>query len=87
MDLNDAETDRVIDASRCGRGTEAGTATDTRRRETRALLQAGRELACDRLLVLTADTDAEQEVEWYGMRGRVRLQPIRRWLSDPPAVE
>lgn len=61
------------------------TAANTRRRETRALLQAGRELACDRLLVLTADTDAEQEVEWYGMRGRVRLQPIRRWLSDPPA--
>lgn len=50
-------------------------------------LQAGRELACDRLLVLTADTDAEQEVEWYGMRGRVRLRPIWRWLSDPPAVE
>lgn len=63
------------------------TAANTRRRETRALLQAGRELACDRLLVLTADTDAEQEVEWYGMRGRVRLRPIWRWLSDPPAVE
>lgn len=50
----------------------------------RALLQAGRELDCDRLLVLTADTDAEDEVAWYGMRGRIRRLPVWRWLSEPP---
>ena len=38
----------------------------------------------DRLLVLTADTDAEDEVAWYGMRGRIRRLPVWRWLSEPP---
>ena len=60
------------------------TEPSTRRREIRALLQAGRELDCDRLLVLTADTDAEDEVAWYGMRGRIRRLPVWRWLSEPP---
>ena len=54
----------------------------TQQREIRALLQAGRDLSCDRLLVLTADTDAEEEVEWYGARGRLRLLPVWRWLVD-----
>ena len=45
-------------------------------------MQAGRDLSCDRLLVLTADTDAEEEVEWYGVRGRIRLLPVWRWLAD-----
>ncbi len=57
------------------------TAVRTRQRELRALLQAGSELACDRLLVLTADTDTEETVEWYGKRGRIRLQPVWRWLA------
>lgn len=59
------------------------TGERTRQREFRALLQAGRDLACDRLLVLTADTDSEEEVEWYGNRGRIRLLPVWRWLHDP----
>ena len=53
----------------------------TRQREIRALLQAGAELSCDRLLVLTADADSEEEVEWFGKRGRIRLLPLWRWLS------
>lgn len=57
-----------------------------RQRELRALLQAGRDLACDRLLVLTADTDSEEEVEWYGNRGRIRLLPVWRWLHDPEST-
>lgn len=59
------------------------TGERTRQREFRALLQAGRDLACDRLLVLTADTDSEEEVEWYGNRVRIRLLPVWRWLHDP----
>ncbi len=61
------------------------TAPGTRQREIRALLQAGRDLSCDRLLVLTADTDAEEDVEWYGTQGRIRLRPVWRWLSEPLA--
>ena len=58
------------------------TGGDTRQREIRALLQAGAELSCDRLLVLTADADSEEDVEWFGKRGRIRLLPLWRWLSD-----
>ena len=58
------------------------TGGDTRQREIRALLQAGAELSCDRLLVLTADADSEEEVEWFGKRGRIRLLPLWRWLSE-----
>ena len=58
-------------------------AASTREREIRALLRAGAALSCERLLVLTADTDSEEEVEWYGRRGRIRLLPVWRWLSDP----
>ena len=61
------------------------TRANTRQREIRALLQAGADLSCDRLLVLTADTDSEDEVEWYGKRGRIRLLPLWRWLSGEGA--
>ena len=57
------------------------TGANTRQREIRALLQAGADLSCDRLLVLTADTDSEDEVEWFGKKGRIRLLPLWRWLS------
>ena len=62
------------------------TAPGTRQREIRALLQAGRDLSCDRLLVLTAGTDTEEDVEWYGMQGRIRLLPVWRWLSEELAA-
>lgn len=55
---------------------------ETRRREIRALLKAGKTLACDQLLVLTADADGEEEVEWYATRRKVRLLPLRRWLLE-----
>ena len=58
------------------------TAASPREREVRALLRAGAALSCERLLVLTADTDSEEVVEWYGRRGRIRLLPVWRWLSD-----
>ena len=55
---------------------------ETRRREIRALLKAAEALSCDQLLVLTADTDGEEEVEWYATRRKVRLLPLRRWLLE-----
>ena len=57
------------------------TAASTREREIRALPRAGDDLSCDRLLLLTADTDSEEDVEWYGRKGRIRLLPVWRWLS------
>lgn len=57
---------------------------ETRRREIRALLNAADTLSCDQLLVLTAATEAEEEVEWYAHKHKVRLLPLRRWLQAAP---
>ncbi len=56
------------------------TRPETRRREIRSLLKAGEALSCDHLLVLTADADVEEEVEWQATTQKVRLLPLRRWL-------
>ena len=61
------------------------TGANTRQREIRALLQAGSDLSCDRLQVLTADADSEEEVKWFGKRGRIRLLPLWRWLGGEGA--
>jgi predicted AAA+ superfamily ATPase len=53
----------------------------TRDREVRALLQASKALNCDDLLILTAATEGEEDVEWYGIRRRVRLLPFARWTG------
>ena len=53
----------------------------TRDREIRSLLQASKALACDNLTVLTATTEAEEQVEWYGVRRTVRLLPMWKWTS------
>ena len=63
------------------------TGADTRQREIRALLQAGADLSCDRMLMLTADADSEEEVEWFGKTGRIRLLPLWRWLSGEGGFE
>lgn len=51
----------------------------TRNREIRALVQASKALSCDNLLILTAATEGEEVVEWYGIRRRVRLLPLSKW--------
>jgi len=55
----------------------------TRDREVRSLLQASKALHCDDLLILTATTAGEEEVEWFGTRRSIRLQPLCEW-ADPP---
>jgi predicted AAA+ superfamily ATPase len=56
-------------------------AVGTRSREVRALLKASRELSCEALLILTAETEAEEHVTWHGMEGTVRLVPLWKWLA------
>jgi predicted AAA+ superfamily ATPase len=55
----------------------------TRQRETRALLKASEELSCNRLVVLTADTEDQEDVTWYGREGTVRFVPLWKWLLEP----
>jgi len=52
------------------------TDPDTRKREVRALLKAGRELKCRRLLVITDDYDAVERTKG----GTVVFIPLWKWL-------
>jgi hypothetical protein len=53
----------------------------TRRREVRALLKAGAELKCQDLAILTADTEAEEALSWFGHRGTIKFMPMFKWLA------
>jgi len=53
-----------------------------KKREIRALLHASRELNCKELIVLTEDYEAEEEVEWFGLKGKVQFMPLWRWLLE-----
>lgn len=49
-------------------------------REVRALLKAGKELKCKRLLVVTGNYEAEEEIEWFGLKGKIEFIPLWKWL-------
>ncbi len=55
----------------------------TKDREVRSLLKASKELACNDLLVLTEDYEGEEEINWFGIRKKVRFMPLWRWLLNP----
>jgi len=60
----------------------------TRNREVRALLKAGAELKCKTLLVLTSREERDEDVEWFGMTGKIKFIPMLKWLEAddaPPA--
>jgi len=54
----------------------------TRDREIRSLLRASKALSCDELLVLTAATEGEEQVEWYGTRRTIRMVPMWKWTAS-----
>ncbi len=51
-----------------------------REREVRALLKASAELKCKDLLVLTSDYEAVEDVEWFGIKGKIKFVPLWKWL-------
>lgn len=53
---------------------------ETKEREIRALLKASKELKCHNLLVITENKEGEKEVEWFGMKGKVKFIPLWKWL-------
>jgi len=53
---------------------------ETKKREVRALLKPQKELKCQNLLVITADYEAEEQLEWYGISGKIRFVPLWKWL-------
>ena len=54
-----------------------------RRREVNALLKAGRDTNCKKLLILTMDEESESQKEWFGMKGIIKYVPLWKWLGAP----
>ncbi|MFH2106450.1 MAG: ATP-binding protein [Candidatus Micrarchaeota archaeon] len=57
--------------------------TRTKERETRALLKASQELKCTNLFVITEKYEAEKEIEWFGIKGKIRYVPLWKFLLNP----
>jgi predicted AAA+ superfamily ATPase len=55
---------------------------DTRQREMKALMKAGRDLQCDRLILLTRDEESQEPMEWFGIEGVIQLVPLWKWLLN-----
>ena len=54
----------------------------TKDREIRAILKAGKELKCDNLIVLTEDYESEEEMEWFGIKEKIKFIPLWKWLLE-----
>ncbi len=52
----------------------------TKSREVRSLLKASRVLGCKKLEIITWEEEGEEELEWWGNRGKVRFIPLWKWL-------
>ncbi|MBI4980446.1 ATP-binding protein [Candidatus Woesearchaeota archaeon] len=57
---------------------------ETRNREIRALVKAIHELRCTKAIVITENQEGEEEVEWFGLKGRIKFVPLWRWLLLSP---
>ena len=53
---------------------------DTKRREIRALLKASKDLKCKNLLIINQNYFGEEEVEWFGINGKINFIPLWKWL-------
>ena len=53
---------------------------DTKKREMRALLKASKDLKCDNLLVINQEYTGEEDVEWFGIKRKVKFIPLWKWL-------
>lgn len=54
---------------------------ETKKRELRALLKAGKELKCKNLIVITSDHEAEKKMDWFGLKGKIKFIPLWKWLT------
>ncbi len=51
-----------------------------KKREFRALLHASKELRCKNLFVVTDESEAEENVSWFGVKRKIRFVPLWKWL-------
>ena len=53
---------------------------DTKKREIRALLKASKDLKCKNLLLINHNYLGEEELEWFGIKRKVKFIPLWKWL-------
>ncbi len=53
---------------------------ETKKREVRALIAGSRALNCKDLLVINKDYEAEEEIEWFSEKRKVKFVPLWKWL-------
>ena len=54
----------------------------TEKREIRALLKASKDTGCRNLLVITEKAEKTAQMEWFGIRRKVRFIPLWKWLLE-----
>jgi uncharacterized protein len=55
---------------------------ETREREIRAIVTAGAELKCKKLLILTENKEGVENVEWFGKKAAVQFLPLWKWMLE-----
>ncbi len=55
---------------------------ETKNREVRALLKAGKELGCKRLTIITENYESHQNIKWFDMKGVINFIPLWKWLLE-----
>ncbi len=56
------------------------TDSDTKKREVRSLLKASKDLKCNNLLVINQDYSGEEDLEWFGVKRKIKFIPLWKWL-------
>jgi len=56
--------------------------SDTKKREIRALLKASKDLKCKNLLVINKDYFGEEDLEWFGIKRKIKFIPLWKWLLE-----
>ena len=53
-----------------------------KQREVRALVTAGEELKCRKLLIVTENKEGSETIEWFGKQASVQFLPLWKWLLN-----
>jgi uncharacterized protein len=55
---------------------------ETKNREIRALLKAGKDLKCNNILIINNEKEGEEDFEWFGIKKKIRFIPLWKWLLE-----
>lgn len=55
---------------------------ETKNREIRALIKAGKELRCKNLFLITEDEEGKETAEWFGEKAIIQFIPLWKWLLE-----